>query len=135
MNVISWIPISCLFGIFLYLGVTAMHGNEIWERITLIFILQHKERPQITVVTKVSKWSVVVAIYMYTSYIGWYDIWYISICFMGVLFSTFNCIICPIPIVYIVRRLFNENDLSYLDPVTETDTDYITNLIDYCSQT
>ena len=33
MKVISWIPTGCLFGIFLYLGVGAMRGNEIWERI------------------------------------------------------------------------------------------------------
>ena len=60
MKVISWIPTGCLFGIFLYLGVGAMRGNEICERITLMFI-KHTERPKIPVVTKTSRWSVVVA--------------------------------------------------------------------------
>ena len=60
MKVISWIPTGCLFGIFLYLGVGAMRGNEIWERITLMAI-KHTERPKIPVVTKTSRWSVVVA--------------------------------------------------------------------------
>jgi hypothetical protein len=55
---ISWIPTACLFGIFLYLGVSAMHGNEIWERINLMFVLP-KKRPPIAVVAKTSSWRVV----------------------------------------------------------------------------
>ena len=51
--VISWIPIGCLFGIFLYLGVGAMYGNGIWERITLCFI-SPKHRPRIPLVQNVS---------------------------------------------------------------------------------
>ena len=35
-RIISWIPNGCLFGLFLYLGMGALHGNEIWERITLV---------------------------------------------------------------------------------------------------
>jgi hypothetical protein len=58
MVLLSWIPIGCLFGVFLYLGVGAMHGNEIWERITLCFMLP-KKRPQIDVVCKVSSWRTV----------------------------------------------------------------------------
>ena len=56
--VISWIPVGCLFGIFLYLGVDAMHGNEIWERINLMFMYA-KKRPPIPVVAKTSSWRVV----------------------------------------------------------------------------
>jgi hypothetical protein len=58
MVVISWIPIGCLFGVFLYLGVGAMHGNEIWERITLMCMLP-KRRPLIDVVAKTSSWRTV----------------------------------------------------------------------------
>ena len=60
MRVISWIPEGCLFGVFLYLGIGAMHGNEIWERIALMAV-PAETRPKIAVVTKVSKWSTVVA--------------------------------------------------------------------------
>jgi boron transporter len=48
-RVLSWIPRGCLFGLFLYLGVGALHGNEIWERLTLSLIIA-KKRPQIPVV-------------------------------------------------------------------------------------
>lgn len=56
--VISWIPVGCLFGVFLYLGVGAMHGNEIWERINLMFMYA-KKRPPIPVVAKTSSWKAV----------------------------------------------------------------------------
>eukprot|EP00980_Cylindrotheca_fusiformis_P030700 scaffold25278_cov132-Cylindrotheca_fusiformis.AAC.1 len=58
IRVISWIPVGCLDGVFLYLGVGAMHGNEIWERISLMFMYK-KKRPPIPVVAKTSSWRVV----------------------------------------------------------------------------
>jgi hypothetical protein len=55
MTLISWIPVGCLFGIFLYLGVVAIHGNEIWERVSLSFMTE-EQRPPLDVVAKVSSW-------------------------------------------------------------------------------
>jgi len=57
-RVISWIPRGCLFGLFLYLGMGALHGNEIWERITWCFMIA-KKRPDIPLVNKVN-WTTVV---------------------------------------------------------------------------
>jgi hypothetical protein len=51
-RVLSWIPRGCLFGLFLYLGMGALHGNEIWERVTLCLMIA-KKRPDIPVVTQV----------------------------------------------------------------------------------
>jgi boron transporter len=56
-RVLSWIPRGCLFGLFLYLGLSALHGNEIWERITLCLVAS-KKRPTIPLVRNV-KWSTV----------------------------------------------------------------------------
>lgn len=58
IKVISLIPVGCLFGVFLYLGVGAMHGNEIWERVYLMFMFA-KKRPPIPVVANTSSWRVV----------------------------------------------------------------------------
>jgi boron transporter len=55
-RVISWIPRGALFGLLLYLGMGALHGNEVWERLLLLFILP-KRRPQIPVVRHV-EWKV-----------------------------------------------------------------------------
>ena len=57
LTVISWIPVGCLFGVFLYLGVGAMYGNEVWERITLCAMLP-KKRPPIPIVKNV-EWRTV----------------------------------------------------------------------------
>jgi len=56
-TVLSWIPRGCLFGLFLYLGVGALDGNEIWERIVMCLIIP-KRRPAIPLVQNV-KWGTV----------------------------------------------------------------------------
>jgi hypothetical protein len=55
--IISWIPKGALFGVFLYLGVGAMHGNDIWKHLMLMFMLE-KKRPLIPVVKNV-RWRTV----------------------------------------------------------------------------
>ena len=129
MRVISWIPTGCLFGIFLYLGVGTMHGNEIWERITLL-VVPSELRPRIPVVERVSKWSTVV---LYTSI----QVFLAAVTFAiaqfvswGYVFPAFIAGFVPFR-SFIVNRLFDENDLKYLDPVDETDDDYIAEQIDY----
>jgi hypothetical protein len=52
-RILSWIPRGSLFGLLLYLGVAALHGNEIWERVTFCFMAPEK-RPDIPVITNVS---------------------------------------------------------------------------------
>lgn len=44
-TVISMIPKGALFGVFMYLGVGALHGNEVWHRITLCFMYAKKRPP------------------------------------------------------------------------------------------
>ena len=56
-TVISWIPRGALFGLLLYLGMGALHGNEVWERISFCFIMT-KNRPAVPVVRNV-KWRTV----------------------------------------------------------------------------
>ena len=56
-TVISWIPRGCLFGLLLYLGMGALHGNEIWER-AVFCLMPAKKRPPVPVVTEVKWWRV-----------------------------------------------------------------------------
>lgn len=51
-HVVRLIPRGSLFGLFLYLGLNMMHGNEIWQRILLNFI-SAESRPPIPVVKHV----------------------------------------------------------------------------------
>jgi hypothetical protein len=58
-EVVSWIPRGCLFGLFLYLGICAFYGNEIWERINLTF-MQPSKRPATSIVRNVAWGSVMI---------------------------------------------------------------------------
>jgi boron transporter len=55
---ISWIPVGSLFGVLLYLGMVALDGNAIWERI-LFHATIPSVRPPVPCVSKVSSWSTV----------------------------------------------------------------------------
>jgi len=56
-EVISWIPRGCLFGLFAYLGMGALHGNEIFGRIVYCFMIP-KNRPDVPIIRRV-KWPTV----------------------------------------------------------------------------
>mmetsp|Transcript_46056 Transcript_46056/g.111546 ORF Transcript_46056/g.111546 Transcript_46056/m.111546 type:complete len:613 (-) Transcript_46056:89-1927(-) len=120
--IISWIPVGCLFGIFLYLGVDAMHGNEIWERINLMFMYA-KKRPPIPVVAKTSSWRVVqhytaiqFGLAIVTFSIAQFATW-------GYVFPALIALYVPVR-SFIVSRLFSPEDLQHLDPSGESEEDY-----------
>lgn len=114
MEVISWIPVGCLFGVFLYLGVGALHGNEIWERVTLMFI-PAASRPPLPVVTETSSWGTV-CMYTITQFV------ITATCFavgqftnIGYVFPVLIAALVPIR-SYIISCFFSEEDLVYMDP-------------------
>jgi boron transporter len=112
-EVISWIPRGCLFGLFLYLGFGAIHGNEIFERFCISFILA-KKRPQIPVVRNVAwhtvqYWTAIqaacaLAIFAIAQFAS-----------IGYLYPALLTALVPVR-SYILERLFSPEDLKYLDP-------------------
>lgn len=48
--ILKMIPISALFGIFLYMGVTSLNGIQMWDRILLLLIPKkyHPDEPYAT---------------------------------------------------------------------------------------
>jgi hypothetical protein len=52
-RILSLIPHGCLNGLLLYLGVTSLFENELWERVTFCFMVP-KKRPDIPVITSVA---------------------------------------------------------------------------------
>eukprot|EP00934_Nitzschia_sp_Nitz4_P002737 Nitzschia sp. Nitz4//scaffold103_size77763//2583//4601//NITZ4_005434-RA/size77763-processed-gene-0.0-mRNA-1//1//CDS//3329532295//2727//frame0 len=120
--VISWIPVGCLFGVFLYLGVGAMHGNEVWERITLMFMLP-KKRPQIPVVAKVSSWNVTRAYTAVQVSCAVLVFGIAQFAEVGYIFPALIALLVPLR-SYGVSRMFSAEDLKHLDPVDESEEDY-----------
>ncbi|XP_042192104.1 anion exchange protein 3 [Callorhinchus milii] len=54
-EILRLIPLSVLFGIFLYMGVTSLTGIQLYER-TLLMFTPTKHHPDHTFVTKVKTW-------------------------------------------------------------------------------
>ena len=48
--ILKMIPMSALFGIFLYMGVTSLNGIQLWDRILLLLIPKkyHPDEPYAT---------------------------------------------------------------------------------------
>ncbi|KAG7334851.1 hypothetical protein KOW79_001447 [Hemibagrus wyckioides] len=54
--VLKLIPMSALFGIFLYMGITSLSGVQLWERIQLL-IVPKKYHPSNPYATRVKPWK------------------------------------------------------------------------------
>lgn len=112
--ILSWIPKGLLYGIFLYLGVGAMHGNEIFHVITLSFMYAH-HRPSIPIVANV-KWSTV-QLYTLIQVLCTASIFGVAnFASVGYIFPALIGLLVPIRLFLISRWFLNE-DLKYLDPI------------------
>jgi hypothetical protein len=120
--VISWIPRGCLFGLFLYLGVGALYGNEIWERIVLCFMLA-KKRPRIPVVTKVKKWRTTVLWTLIQTGLASAVFGVAQFASVGFIYPALLTALVPVR-SYILDRCFDHEDLKHLDPYGETEEEY-----------
>mmetsp|Transcript_15955 Transcript_15955/g.44710 ORF Transcript_15955/g.44710 Transcript_15955/m.44710 type:complete len:800 (-) Transcript_15955:55-2454(-) len=122
LEVVSWIPVGCLFGVFLYLGVGAMYGNEVWERITLCFMLP-KKRPNIPIVTNVSSWRTVQIFTLVQVACAALIFGVAQFASVGYIFPALVAALVPFRIM-VLPKIFSDSDMLYLDPTGETDEDY-----------
>lgn len=53
--VLKHVPVSVLFGVFLYMGVASLNGIQFWERVKLVFV-PVKHHPDVGYVRRVSGW-------------------------------------------------------------------------------
>lgn len=51
--ILKMIPMSALFGIFLYMGITSLSGIQLWDRI-LLLLIPKKYHPNEPYATRVS---------------------------------------------------------------------------------
>eukprot|EP00566_Odontella_aurita_P008076 CAMPEP_0113546980 /NCGR_PEP_ID=MMETSP0015_2-20120614/12103_1 /TAXON_ID=2838 /ORGANISM="Odontella" /LENGTH=659 /DNA_ID=CAMNT_0000447487 /DNA_START=176 /DNA_END=2155 /DNA_ORIENTATION=+ /assembly_acc=CAM_ASM_000160 len=120
-TVLSWIPRGCLFGLLLYLGMGALHGNEIWERITFCFILP-KKRPAVAVVRNV-KWRTV-QLFTFVQVLCAGTIFAIAqFASFGYIYPALLAVLVPLR-SYVLTRFFSKEDLKHLDPSDESEEEY-----------
>ena len=112
-RVLSWIPRGALFGLFLYLGMGALHGNEIWERFLLNFMYA-KRRPQIPVVRNVP-WNTV---QLWTAVQAMCALCIFAVAqfaSVGYLYPALLTALVPLR-SYVLSKCFDPEHLKYLDP-------------------
>mmetsp|Transcript_9549 Transcript_9549/g.28490 ORF Transcript_9549/g.28490 Transcript_9549/m.28490 type:complete len:694 (-) Transcript_9549:272-2353(-) len=120
-TVISWIPTGCLFGLLLYLGMSALHGNEIWERLLLIGVYAHK-RPKIPVVRCVA-WKTVQA-WTFIQLACAVAIWAVGqYAHIGYIYPLLLTLLVPFR-SYVLEHFFDAEDTKHLDPVDETEEEF-----------
>lgn len=120
-TVLSWIPRGCLFGLFFYLGVGALHGNEIWERVNLCFMMA-KKRPKIPVV-QYCNWSTVMIWTAIQAACAFTVFGVAQFASVGYIYPALLTALVPFR-SYILDRMFDDKDLAHLDPYGETEDDY-----------
>ncbi|GAX23544.1 hypothetical protein FisN_14Hh279 [Fistulifera solaris] len=117
LKVVSWIPKGCLFGLFLYMGMCAFHGNEVWERIILA-IIQPSKRPATALVRNVAWGRVMMytAIQFSLAFAVFATAQFASI---GYIYPALLIVLVPIR-SYVVSRIFSADDLKFLDPSSQS---------------
>jgi hypothetical protein len=120
-QIISWIPRGCLFGIFLYLGLGALHVNEIWERVRLCFVVR-KKRPLVPIVRDVpwhtvQLWtfiqlSLALAIFGVAEFVE-----------IGYIYPALLTLLVPLR-SYVLERIFKKEDMKHLNPFGEDEDNY-----------
>lgn len=132
----------CLDYSFIWESVGALHGNEIWERFTLCFMIATK-RPNIPVVRKVH-WRTVqyFTALQAACTMSVRRLYCVLYCIGNALFTTvvshyYSTVLIPLGYIYpalltalvpfrsyVISRWFDEKDLEHLDPFGETEQEY-----------
>uniref|UniRef100_A0A671SP60 Solute carrier family 4 member 1b (Diego blood group) n=1 Tax=Sinocyclocheilus anshuiensis TaxID=1608454 RepID=A0A671SP60_9TELE len=109
--ILKMIPITALFGIFLYMGVTSLSGIQLWDRM-LLLLIPKKYHPNEPYATKVStsRMHVFTAIQIVCLAILW------MVKSSPVSLALPFVLIITIPLrMFMTGRLFTEQEIKYLD--------------------
>jgi HCO3- transporter integral membrane domain len=119
LNLLALIPMSVLFGLFLYMGVASMSGNTLFERMRL-WIMDPSQYPTNSVIRAVPSPVVHRFTFIQTACLG--VLWLVKTSVLGILFPLFIGLLVP------VRRAleghFKDEHLDLLDAEEEPDDDF-----------
>ena len=104
------VPIAVLYGVFLYMGVVSLRGNQFFERLTL-FLMDPALYPTSHYMKKVPRSIINKFTFIQFSCLA--VLWIVKISFLGFLFPLILGLLAPIRIY--LNKFFNKKDLDYLD--------------------
>ena len=112
------IPMAVLYGLFLYMGIVSMHGNQFFERMNL-WLMDANLYPSTHYLKKVPRRI----IHQFTALqlLGLVILWAVKVSSLAILFPLF--IALGIPVRLLANRLFEPQHLVALDADEEPEED------------
>lgn len=116
LGYLHFVPIPVLYGLFLYMGIASMRGNQIFDRIGLWFT-DPEQYPALHYLRSVPK----AVVHRYTILqIGLLGLlWVLKTSSLGILFPLLTALLVPVRLF--LDRFFDPADLSQLDAEEEPD--------------
>jgi hypothetical protein len=108
--ILRQIPMSALYGLFLYMGVTSMTGNQLFERLRL-WITDPKLYPDVHYVRRVP--LRVIHAFTAVQALCLAGLWVVKTSAIGILFPLF--VGALVPVRSLLARFFSPDDLEALD--------------------
>jgi hypothetical protein len=110
LPMLNAIPLPVLFGLFLFMGVTSMGGNQLFERINLLFADPARYAPTYYLrVVPLAR----VHLYTFLQLICLLTLWVVKTSIVGILFPLFIGLL--IPVRFALEYLFTPLELLLLD--------------------
>ena len=114
LPVIKQIPMAILYGLFLYMGIVSMKGNQFFERLSL-WIMDSNLYPKKHYIRKVS--SSVIHKFTFIQLFALVLLWIVKVSPLGILFPLFIAFL--VPLRRFITRFFTPEDLVALDSEEE----------------
>ena len=104
------VPIAVLYGIFFYMGIVSLRGNEFFDRMAL-FVMDPALYPPTHYMKKVPRSTINKFTFIQFSCL--LVLWVVKVSFLGFLFPLVLALLAPLRIL--LKRFFKKEDLDYLD--------------------
>lgn len=117
LPVLEYIPMAVLFGLFLYMGIVSMKGNQFFERLSL-WLMDSALYPATHYIRKLKNST----IHRFTliQFACLVVLWIVKSSFLAILFPLFIAVLVPIRYL-VVGRFFTPQQLAVLDADEEPD--------------
>ncbi|MFT5357304.1 MAG: hypothetical protein ACI9KE_004538 [Polyangiales bacterium] len=114
LTYIGEVPMSVLFGLFLFMGVGSMRGNQLFERMRLWF-MDPAQYPPTHFVRRVPRRVMHTFTVIQTACLA--VLWFVKTSFIGILFPLFIALL--VPVRFMIGKYFDETHLRFLDAEEE----------------
>ncbi|MFT5523853.1 MAG: hypothetical protein ACI9HK_001802, partial [Pirellulaceae bacterium] len=108
------IPMAVLYGLFLFMGVVSMSGNQLFERLSL-WLKDPALYPVTHYIRRVPRWKIHAFTLLQVTCLG--ILWFVKSSALGILFPIFIALLVPVRLL--ANRFFSTEHLAALDAEEE----------------